>query len=171
MLNQPIEVIDLPSDRLQPAVVLQAVPPGGPTERPEPNSSNGNGHHKPCGNCGKHHQEGAAEAEPPAYVRDLFNRYYLLGWMERNLFKTHQAVEGSEDAAYARLVVKSSLEAFVDVVEDLMLRCDELAKQEDVESRARCPIAGMYGELETKLVFYGKELRFLDATEGVSHEA
>ncbi len=178
MFQQRLEVIEQPSDRNQPAVILEALPKKQVEETGS--NGNGNGHHKPCGNCGgrqsqQHQQveEAAPETQqgPPQYLMDLYNRYHLVGWMEENLLKTHQAVRESEDADHASLVVKSSLEAFLDVVEDVMFRCDDLARLEEVEERAKCPIAGVWDELETKMVFYGKELRFLGTMEGVSHGA
>jgi hypothetical protein len=180
---QRIEVIEQPADRNRPAVSLEAVPKRRPEEQGPPvrgRYGGGNGHHhRPCGNCGRHHHRHAEDAAqeqhreaapehqpPPPWLADLFSRWHLVGWMESNLLKTHQAVRGSGDAAYASTVVRSSLEAFLDVVEEVMFRCDEVASGlPEEEGGARCPISGIWDELENRLVFYGKELRFVATME------
>jgi len=125
---QSIEVFDKPADHRLPAVNLEAVPKRQAEEvSPGPNGSgNGRpcgGRHAPCGqrqvaqSAPQHHEA------PPPYLEDLLNRYHLVGWMEDNLQKAHQAVRESEDAAYASVEVRSSLVAFLDVVEEVMFRC------------------------------------------------
>lgn len=107
-------------------------------------------------------------------TNDLAHRYRLVEWMERRLLEAHQAAEARGDPAHTRRVAHACLSSFIDVVEDLMLHCDEVAAGLAAGSAGRGDgdagtstgaACAVWVALERTLVFYTKEQRFLQALE------
>jgi hypothetical protein len=95
-------------------------------------------------------------------MQELYQRHAILSWMEANLVKLHELLSDTEDLRLGHTAITGSLESYLDTLEENMFFCDELQVQLAEDSAGGdCAVSSYYKMLESKLLFYAKEFRYV----------